>query len=152
MNTPRPWGGGVFNLFSFLQSTLVSASFPLSRRDTVECSGLLSPPSSASYSSASASLTLLLSLLSDPFPNHLLHNDNLEAARLLPALSLPPLSSPYNSVTVASQMFFLSLPAGGIEGCFREGGLEREGGTTPFSLGRFLPLLGFLPLCFGLTG
>ncbi len=47
-NTPRPWGGGVFNLFSFIQSTLVSASFPLSRRDTVGCSGLISPPSSAS--------------------------------------------------------------------------------------------------------
>ena len=67
----------------------------------------------------------------------------------LPSLSHP--SPLLNSVTVASQMFFLSLPAGGRVD-LGWGDWGREGGTTPFSLGRFLPLLGFLPLCFGLTG
>jgi hypothetical protein len=66
----------------------------------------------------------------------------------LPFLSHP--SPLLYSVTVASQMFFLSLPAGG--GLIGRGAWGREGGTAPFSLGRFLPLLGFLPICFGLTG
>ena len=94
-------------------------------------------------------LLLLLSLLSDLFLNQYL---NLTIWRQL-VFFLPSLSRPSPllcSVTVASQMFFLSLPAGG--GLIGRGAWGREGGTAPFSLGRFLPLLGFLPICFGLTG
>ena len=95
-NTPRPWGGGVFNHF-YLHSIYLGL-------------GLL--PSFMSrygwllWTYLSPFFCFLIPLLLPPllycvlscltlFPTmHLLHEDNQEAARLLPALSLPPLSSP----------------------------------------------------------
>ena len=159
-NTPRPLRGVSipFNISLSLRWSM--APIPLSCRVMDGCSVpfLFPAPSSAylppfllhSNSTQLQPLLLLLSLLSDPFPNQYLNHDNLEAARLLPALSLPPLSSPFTASLWLLKCFFLSLPAGG--GLIGRGAWGREGGTAPFSLGRFLPLLGFLPICFGLTG
>ena len=95
-------------------------------------------------------LLLLLSLLSDLFLNQYL---NLTIWRQL-VFFLPSLSHPsplLNSVTVASQMFFLSLPAGGRVDLGR-GAWGREGGTTPFSFScrprEVSTLAGFPPSLF----
>ena len=156
-NTPRPLRGVSipFNISLSLRWSM--APTPLSCRVMDGCSGsfLFFPaPSSAFSSTYQFNPTTTPSSFAfspvRPFSQPIFKPDNLEAARLLPALSLPPLSSPFTASLWLLKCFFLSLPAGG--GLIGRGAWGREGGTTPFSFScrprEVSTLAGFPPSLF----
>ena len=130
---PGPGGGCTTFFPSF--SSLVSASFPLSRRETVGCSVPLSPPSSPAFSSASASL--LLSLLSDQFTTFNRGGST--------SSSCPFSPTPLLSFTASLWLLKCSSPLSRQErGFVLRGGLG-EGGWHGALHSFLMPLGGFYP-------